>query len=69
MPALHHSYRALSGTWASGVQHDQRRKYQNRAPTRLDVMTSFAGRNLDPVQVMIQSLSDTHPRDDIILWL
>lgn len=69
MPALHHSYRALSGAWASGAQHDQRRKYQNRAPTWLDVMTSLAGRNLDLVQVMVRSLSDTHPRDDIILWL
>ncbi|WP_162798466.1 glycosyltransferase family 8 protein [Sulfitobacter sp. SK012] len=45
------------------------RRYKYRAPTRLDVMTSYAGQNLDVVQVLLLSLSETHPRDEIVFWL
>ncbi|MFT4014174.1 MAG: glycosyltransferase [Paracoccus sp. (in: a-proteobacteria)] len=46
-----------------------RRRCRGRTPARLDVMTSFAGRDLDMVQVMILSLADAHPRDEIRFWL
>lgn len=62
-------YRGLPGLWASAVNYQLCRKYTHRAPVRLDVMTSFAGKNLDVVQVMLQSLSETHPFDAIIFWL
>lgn len=63
------SYRRLPGIWAGGVDLTLQARYRHRAPTRLDVMTSFAGQNLDVVQVMLQSLSEAHLRDEIHFWL
>lgn len=46
----------------------RRRHPADRAPARLDVMTSFGGKDLDVVQVLLLSLSETHPRDEIVFW-
>ncbi|SFD17111.1 Glycosyl transferase family 8 [Tropicimonas isoalkanivorans] len=46
-----------------------RRKYRDRAPTRLDVMSSIAGPNPDVLQVLLLTLSEIHPRDEIVFWL
>lgn len=62
-------YRQLPGVWAAAVDVKSRAGYRHRAPTRLDVMTSFDGRDADVVQVMLQSLSETHPHDSIVFWL
>ena len=44
-------------------------KYSDRAPAKIDVMTSFEGENIDAIQVLLLSLSETHPRDEIAFWL
>lgn len=69
LPIARQMFRRLPGLWAPGVELRLRRHHRNRAPTRLDVMTSFAGRSLDMVQVMVLSLAETHPLDHIRLWL
>lgn len=63
------AYRRLPGVWAAGVDLKAQAGLKPRAPTRLDVMTSFGGGNADVVQVMVQSLSDSHPHDQIAFWL
>ena len=68
-PTAKRLFRRLPGIWASGLDLTLRRKYLHRNPTRLDVMTSFHGQNIDVVQVLLQSLSETHPCDSIVFWL
>lgn len=69
-PAARSLYRSLPSGWAAGVDFYLQHRYsRNRAPTRLDVMTSFAGRDLDVMQVLLLSLSETHPQDEIVFWL
>lgn len=63
------SYQALPSIWASQADKHLRRRYKDRGPARLDVMTSFAGPNLDVAQVLLLSLSEAHPGDDITFWL
>lgn len=62
-------YRSLPGLASSGLALHLQQRYRDRPPTRLDVMTSFAGPNLDVVQVMLHSLSRAHPLDQIVFWL
>lgn len=69
LPLARQLFRQVPGIWAPGLDRHMRRRYRDRAPTRLDVMTSFSGCNLEMVQVMILSLSETHPLDQIRLWL
>lgn len=68
-PIARQMFQRLPGLWAPGMDMHLRHQHRNRAPTRLDVMTSFAGRSLDAVQVMVLSLAETHPQDHIRLWL
>lgn len=68
-PIARQMFQRLPGLWAPGMDLHLRHHHRNRAPTRLDVMTSFAGRSLDAVQVMVLSLAETHPLDHIRLWL
>lgn len=69
LPAARNLYRALPSVWSTGMNLNLQRRYKNRAPTRLDIMTSFAGPNLDVLQVLLLSLSETHPKDEIVFWL
>ena len=62
-------YSRLPRGWTAGMDAALRLRHgPNRQPARLDVMTAVSGPNLDVVQVMLRSLSDSHPRDDIHLW-
>lgn len=45
------------------------RRSLNRAPTQLNVMTSFEGAHPEVLQVLILSLSETQPQDEIVFWL
>ena len=46
-----------------------RRHGGRRQPARLDVMTALGGAEVDVLQVMLLSLSETHPRDRVEFWL
>lgn len=55
--------------WTAGLDLYLRKRHGGRrAPGRLDVMSSFGGKGLDVVQVMLRSLADSHPADDIHFW-
>lgn len=69
-PLAKRVYRNLPRGWTAGLDLYQRRRHGGaRPPARLDVMTSIGGNDLDVLQVMLQSLSESHPRDRIEFWL
>ncbi|WP_282603377.1 glycosyltransferase [Paracoccus sp. PARArs4] len=66
-PLLSPVYRRAPSPWTFAIETIGRRR--RRAPVTLDVMTSVGGKDADVVQVMLQSLCDSHPRDRIRFWL
>lgn len=69
-PLAKRAFRHLPRGWTAGVETIQKRRHgDGRPPTRLDVMTSVGGNNLDILQVLLLSLSDAHPRDHVRFWL
>lgn len=69
-PLLKRAYRYLPRGWTAALDlYLTRRHGGERSPARLDVMTCFGGDDLDVLQVLLQSLSETHPRDRIEFWL
>ena len=63
-------YRRFPSYWTVGLEAFQGWRHGGkRPPARLDVMTSIGGSNLDVLQVLLQSLAETHPRDRIQFWL
>ena len=69
-PLAKRLYPHLPSLWTDSVQAYQGWRHGGGRPaTRLDVMTSIGGKDLDVLQVLLQSLSDTHPRDRIEFWL
>lgn len=61
------AYRRLPDPVSGALDAWQTRRHggPDRAPARLDVMTSIGGGNLDVLQVLLRSLVDCHPRDEI----
>lgn len=69
-PLARRLYAHIPGWWTPGLEAWQQRRHgRGRAAARLDVMTSVGGKDLDVLQVLLQSLSETHPRDRIVFWL
>lgn len=69
-PLAKQVYRRLPGLWTLGLEaYQQRHHGGKRNPARLDVMTSIGGKDLDVLQVLLQSLSETHAQDQIEFWL
>lgn len=63
-------YGRLPTLWTSGVEAYQRVGHGGARPhARLDVMTSLGGTDLDVLQVLLQSLAETHSQDRIEFWL
>ncbi len=69
-PLAKRAFRHMPRVWTRGLDaYQQRRHGGARAPARLDVMTAIGGNNLDVLQVMLLSLSESHPRDHVRFWL
>lgn len=63
-------YRRIPRGWSACLDLYQTRRHGGaRLPARLDVMTSVGGHDADVLQVMLLSLSDSHPEDRIEFWL
>lgn len=69
LAAISGLYSRVPKGWTAGVDLYARARAGRRRPGRLDVMTSYGGRDLDVVQVLLQSLSETHAQDHIMFWL
>ncbi|MBU2957511.1 glycosyltransferase [Paracoccus sp. 1_MG-2023] len=66
-PLFRRVYRKAPSPWTYAIEAIGRKR--DRAPAKLDVMTSVGGKDADILQVMIRSLSDSHPKDRIDFWL
>ncbi|RJE80623.1 glycosyltransferase [Paracoccus sp. JM45] len=63
-------YRNLPGCWTLTSEVYQQRRFGGaRGMAQLDIMTSIGGKDLDVLQVMLLSLAETHPDDNIRFWL
>lgn len=69
-PLAQFVYSRFPSSWTTGLEACQSWRHGGaRPPARLDVMTSIGGNNLDVLQVLLQSLVETHSGDRIEFWL
>lgn len=66
---LKKAYQYTPNLWTASVDGFLKMKLSRRPSIKIDIMTSFEGKNFEVIQVLLLSISESHPEDQVVFWL